>query len=193
MRRGGSPGRSRSCGSRLGLGIVLMHPYFYALLRVAAGGEQILVGFLELVLIQIELRLREVQFILQHNLLGGRSRRQRGRQLGHALLVAIRLRLGFRQAILDLERFGAQGRGMCFQVAKSGSEGQGKLMVGYAQRRLRVRLLFRSCRELRELLRRGVGALVDQRGRSHCGGASVGGGERGRFRIPPSRACRNQQ
>ncbi len=60
-RGGGWGGR---CGLRLHLGIVFLDQRLDALLRVAAGGQQILVCLLDFVLVQIELGLREIELIL---------------------------------------------------------------------------------------------------------------------------------
>ena len=183
----------RSSGTRLDLRVMLLLQGFDSLLQVAAGFDQVLVGFLQLVLVQVELRLGDIQLVLQRVLLRLIGLRECTRELVHPLLIGVAQSLRNADALLDLQRLGTQRGRMRFNIAQRGREGEGERVVGDPQGRLREGLFLGSVGQPRQALRGGVGALVHQfRSRQRRGAlfGHLGGGRRG---LPPREAGRREQ
>jgi hypothetical protein len=122
-RGGGDRGRAADRAS-FHLGIVFLNHGFDALLRIAAGRQKILIRRIHFILVQIELALRQFQFVLYRVLLFYLRLGQILGELGDALLIGVEHLLGFLQAVLDLECLRTQLRRVSFDVAQGGGEGQ---------------------------------------------------------------------
>ncbi len=82
-------GRSRRGSRHLLLGrAVLLHHLLNALVQIAARIQQILVGFLDLVLIEFHLGLRQLELVLDRAALRARPVRQRSRELIDRRLIS---------------------------------------------------------------------------------------------------------
>jgi hypothetical protein len=179
-------------GPRLDLRLVLLLQRLDALLHVAAGVEQVLIGFVELVLVQIQLRLGEIELVLDRALLRFLGLRELGGKRGHPLLVGVEQRLRLADALLDRAGLGAQLRRVRLDVAQGRGERKRQCMVGHAQRSLRVGLLLGRVGQPGQPFRGVVGALIDDLGGGEVGGplpADLGGGRGG----PPPREAGGEQ
>ena len=183
----------RSIAARLDLRVMLLLQGLDSLLQVAAGLDQVLVGFLQLILVQVELRLGDIQLVLQGVLLRLIGLRECAGQLVHPLLVGIAQSLRNTDALLDLQRLRTQRGRMRFNVAQCGREGEGERMVGDPQGRLREGLFLGSVGQPCQALRGGVGALVHQFRSSERRGALFGHFGRGRRGLPPRKAGGREQ
>ena len=183
----GGDGGGGCCGACLDLCVMLLFQRFDALLQISAGFDQVLVRFLQFILVQVELRLGNIQLVLQRvflRLLGLCNSRN---QFLDPLLIGVEQSLGLADAVFDLERIGAQRRRVRFHIAQCGREGEGERVVGDPQRRLSIGLFVGGFRQPRQPLRRRVGALIDQFRRRRGGGAlfrDLGGGWCG---FPPGK------
>ncbi len=192
--RGGPRGGDGRRHARFHLRVVLLFQGFDSFLRVAAGLDQVLIRFLEFVLVQIELRPGEIQLVLQSVFLRLLGVRERAGQFGHSLLIRIEQALGSADSILDFQRIRTQRGRMRFDVAQRGREREGDCMVGYPQGRLRIGLFVGGLGEPRQALRRGVGALIDQFRRGQCRRPLPRYSGGGRCGFPPAYAgCREEQ
>ncbi len=115
---------------------MLLHHRFDLLARIAAGLDQILVGLIQFVLVQLQLRLREVQLVLNLVFLIGLGLRKRASELIDALLVGAEQSLGLGNACLNGRGVGIQGGRVCFGIVQRFGEGEVEFMVGDPQRRL---------------------------------------------------------
>ncbi len=121
---------------RLGLCVVFLHHRFDLLPRIAACLDQVLVGFVQFVLVQFQLRLREVQLVLDLVLLIGLGLRERGGEVIYALLVGAEQSLRLGDARLNGRGIGIQRGRVRFDIAKRFGEGQVEFMVGDSHCRL---------------------------------------------------------
>ena len=129
--------RHRARGVNLSLDLLSMFldQRLDALARIAAGIEQILVGFVQFVFVEVELRLSQIQFVLQRIFLCRLCLCHLGRQIAYALLVDVKQGLRLADAIIDFCGLRIQRRRVCFDVAQGGVEGKIQRVIGNAQRR----------------------------------------------------------
>ena len=129
---------------RLGLRIMFLHHRFDLLPRIAAGLDEVLVGFVQFILVQFQLRLRKVQLVLELVLLVGLGLCERRGELIYPLLVGAEQSLRFGDAPLNGRGIGTQCGRVRFDIAQRFGECQIEFMVGDSQRRLAERL-FLGC------------------------------------------------
>ena len=103
---------------------------------IAACLDQVLVGFVQFILVQFQLRLRKFQLVLDLVLLIGLGLRECGGELIDPLLIGAEQSLRLGDARLNGRGIGIQCGRMRLDVAKRFGEGQVELMVGDSQRRL---------------------------------------------------------
>ena len=140
------------------------------LVHVAAGLQQVVVGLLDLVLLQFDLRLQQVQLVLDRGLVGIGGLRELRLEAGHRVGVARELLLRPCQGVLDAVRLLAEHGGVCLDVAQRGTEGEVELVVGELQRLLGQRTLVGGACQARQPLRGQEGVLVDDRDVGRSGG-----------------------
>ena len=99
----GGRGRLRRGHAALGCGVLLLR-LLDALVHVAAGGHQVVVGILDLVLVELHLRADEVELILQVGLVGLRRLAHLLRQGVEGVGVGREALLCLIEAHLDGER-----------------------------------------------------------------------------------------
>ena len=177
---------------RLGLRVMLLHHRFDLLPRIAACLDQVLVGLVQFVLVQFQLRLRKIQLVLDLVLLIGLGLRECGCEAIYLLLIGAEQSLRFGDARLNGRCLGIERGWVRFDIAKRFGEGQIQFMVGDSQRRLAERLLLGCDRQLRQALRRCVCALIHKIGGRYRRIAFCGV-QCGRCGLPPGDAGRNQQ
>jgi len=100
--------------------------------RIAAGIDQILVGLVELVFVQLHLRLGKVELVLELVFLVGFGLRHCGGEIIDALLIRGKQCLGLLDADLYGGGRGIQCRRMSFGIAQRFREGEVEFVVGDA-------------------------------------------------------------
>ncbi len=147
---------------RLGLRFVLLHHGFDLLPRIAAGIDQILIRFVQFVLVQGQLRLRQVQFVLHGGFLRILGLRELGGEVIHPLLIGGQQFLRFADPRLDRGGIGVQCGRVSFRIANPLLEGKIELVIRNAQCRLSKRLLIRGNGALRKPQCRFISGLVHE-------------------------------
>jgi hypothetical protein len=141
-------------------GVLLQHR-LDALMRIAARGGQILVFVVDFILVELELRLREVQLVLQRTALRIGSFRDIRRQAGHARFVRVQLFLQAGQPRIDLLRLRTQHRRMRLDPAQRCGERDIHLVIGRLHHRLRRCALLRGGGLIGQRLGRHQIGLID--------------------------------
>ena len=128
--RKGARSRRGSHGHIAHGGFVLLLHHLDALVEVPAGLQQILARLLHLVLLELHLRLGELEAVLDGGLLGIRGLLERGGEALHLLGVRLELFLRALEALLQLLRLGGQLRRVRLDVAQRAREREIELVIG---------------------------------------------------------------